>query len=343
MSAITAVTEALEKVNKLVSDERSINEERYEALEKGHEARAKELDSQLDKVGEEIIEAQKSLREEKRRYELLQERVDILESVNDRPGKSAGEKLADEHKDVFLDAMRGRFRDNRAVNRLDDLAAKSADYKDVNIGTNADGGFAVPEEISRNIGKLMLRMSDVLQNVNFVQTGTSDYKELITINGSTGDWAGETDSRSAKSEPTLRQRTPTWGERYTYLKASEWSLDDMFFNVQAWLEENAAEQMVKAVDAAIWNGDGSSKPTGMINTAPVSTADTASPIRDAAAFQYVPTNAVSPQAMNADDVIDLVYTLNRAYRGNAKFGCNTTTQGALRKLKDTNGAYYWQP
>ncbi len=47
--------------------------------------------------------------------------------------------------------------------------------------------------------------------------------------------------------------------------------------------------------------------------------------------------------MGADDVIDLVYSLNRGYRNGAKFGCNSVTQGALRKLKSTNGDYYWQP
>jgi len=338
-----AITEGFDKINQLITDERKMNDERYDALEKNDEARAKDLDLQLDRIGTDIVEAQKQYKEDGRKAALLAERVDILEAMNDRPGKTQSEKFHDEHKEAFIDAMRGAFRNNRLNGKVDDLVTKAGDVKDVNIGTNADGGFAVPEEISRNIGKLMLRMSDVLNEINFVQVGTSDYKELITINGTTTAWVAETGSRTAKSEPTLRQITPTWGELYTYLKASEWSLDDIFFNVQSWLEENAAEQMAKAVDLSIWSGDGSSKPTGMTNSAPVSTADTASPIRAAAAYQYVPTNQASPQAVNADDIIDLVYTLNRAYRGNAKFGCNTTTQGVMRKLKSSNGDYYWNP
>jgi HK97 family phage major capsid protein len=80
----------------------------------------------------------------------------------------------------------------------------------------------------------------------------------------------------------------------------------------------------------------------LINTTPVSTAD-GSPQKAAAAFQYIPTDSASPQAFGADDVIDLVYALNRGYRTNAKFGANSVTQGALRKLKSSNGDYYWQP
>ena len=340
---MNAITEGFEKINKMISDERKMNDERYEALEKGQSARAKELDSQLERIGDDILEAQKTYKEALRKADLMAERLEILEAINDRPGKTAGEKLHDEHKDAFLSALRGAFRNQRLNQEVDEIVTKSMDYKDVSIGSNADGGFAVPEEISRNIGKLMLRMSDVLNEINFVQVGTSDYKELITINGTTTAWVAETGSRSAKNEPTLRQITPTWGELYTYLKASEWSLDDIFFNVQNWLEENAAEQMAKAVDLSIWSGDGSSKPTGMTNTTPVTTADNASPIRAAAAYQYLPTNANSPQAINADDIIDLVYSLNRAYRSGAKFGANTTTQGAIRKLKSSSGDYYWNP
>ena len=105
----------------------------------------------------------------------------------------------------------------------------------------------------------------------------------------------------------------------------------------------AAESAAKALDSAIWSGNGSSKPTGMINGAPVSTSDSASPLRAAAVYQYIPTDSTSPQALGADDVIDLLYALNPAYRSNARFGCNTNTQAALRKLKSSYGTYYWEP
>ena len=81
----------------------------------------------------------------------------------------------------------------------------------------------------------------------------------------------------------------------------------------------------------------------MINGAPVSTADTASPDRADAVYQYIPTDSASPQALGGDDLLDLVYSLNRAYRRNAQFGCNQNTQAAIRKLKDTTNNYLWQP
>jgi len=117
----------------------------------------------------------------------------------------------------------------------------------------------------------------------------------------------------------------------------------MFFNVEDWLVENASEQMKKALELAVWSGNGTSRPTGLINATPVLTADTASPDRADAALQYVATDSASPEALGGDDIFDLVYSLNRGYRSNAKFGCNQNTQAAIRKLKDTTNQYLWEP
>src|SRR5210317_600022 len=99
-----AIAQAFDEVNKLITDERKMNEERFEAMEKGDEVRRKDLDSQLEKVAADIVTAQSKMREEERKYALLQERVDILEATNDRPGKTVEEKAADQYKDAFLDA-----------------------------------------------------------------------------------------------------------------------------------------------------------------------------------------------------------------------------------------------
>lgn len=338
-----AITAAFEEINQLISDERKMNDERFEAMEKGDQARTKDLDSQLEKIGTEILEAQRKMRDEERKYELLQERVDFLEAANDRPGKSVEEKAEDEYKDAFLGALRGKFKDSELNHKMQQARRKVREVKTLQIGDDALGGHGVPEQISTRIEELMLRMSDVLQVIDLTTVGSSDYKELISINSTTSAWAAELGTRSQQTDPNLRQIAPTMGELYTYLFASNEIVEDAFFDIENWLVSTAAESAAKALDLAVWSGDGSSKPTGMINGAPVNTADTASPMRAAAVYQYIPTDSASPQALGMDDVLDLVYSLNRAYRGNARFGCNQNTQAALRKLKDSNGQYLWQP
>jgi HK97 family phage major capsid protein len=340
---MNALTNAVEELNKLISDERKMNDERFEAFEKADEARVKDLDAQLDGIATDIAEAQKKRKEEERKYTLLQERVDILEATNNRPGKTVEEKARQAHEVAWLDALRSSFKDGEKNLALKQAHIKVQETKTVQIGSDILGGHGVPEEISREIDDLMLRQSDILSVLGLKTVGTSDYKELISINSTTSAWSAELGSRSQQTDPNLRQIAPTSGELYTYLFTSNEALEDIFFDVRGWFVRTAAESAAKALDAAIWSGDGSSKPTGMVNGAPVSTADTASPMRAAAVYQYIPTDSASPQAMGMDDVIDLVYALNRAYRSNAQFGCNQNTQAALRKLKDSNGQYLWQP
>ncbi len=335
----------IDAINGLFEDFKKVNDERLEAEAKGNEARARELSEKLDKIEADIALAEKEKKETERQNALLSERVDILEASKSREKKTAIDHVQDEYKDTFISFIRSSGTDLDARQKMKELRGKAQElgHKAINIGSDPDGGHGVPEELSRMIDKLMLKQSDILNEVKFIEVGSSDYKELLNINSAAAAWVAETGSRTEQQTPTLRQVAPTWGELYSYMFATEWAIQDAFFDVETWLVDNVSEQMAKSVDLAIWSGDGSSKPTGLTNATPVTTADHASPLRAAAALQYVPTDSASPQAMGFDDVFDLLYAVNRAYRPNAKFGCNTLTQGAIRKLKDSNGQYLWEP
>ena len=334
---------AIDNINAAFEEFKTTNDDRLEAEAKGNTAKAKELGDKLERIEEDIIANEKKKRDSERKADIMSERVELLEALNDRPKGTIQEKLKSEHKDAFMSWFRSGGKDRDAESKMADVALRSKEVKDVSIGTNLAGGFAVPEEIASSVDRLMLKQSDIQNEVKSIQVGTSDYKELLTIHGGTSGWVGETGTRTATLTPNLREITPTWGELYAYPQISTWSAEDLFFNVETWLVEDVADGMGKAIDLAIWSGDGSAKPTGMIDTAAVATADTASPDRDQAAYEFVPTDSASPQVLGVDDVIDLTYKLNRGYRSGAKFGCNSVTQGALRKLKSTNGDYYWQP
>jgi HK97 family phage major capsid protein len=216
--------------------------------------------------------------------------------------------------------------------------------KDITIASPAGGGYAVPEAIGAQIGLLLQKYSPVRSLVKVVQVGTSDYKELIDINGTTAGWVGETDSRSGTNTPQLRERAPTHGELYAYPQVSEWSLDDIFFDVESWLTDSVARSFAIAEASAVISGNGTNKPTGMLNTTPVTTADDASPKRAAAAYQYILGGDNSPAMVDADALIDLMYSLNSGDRANATWVMNSVTTGQVRKLKASGtGEYLWQP
>ena len=101
-----------------------------------------------------------------------------------------------------------------------------------------------------------------------------------------------------------------------------------------------AEEFAKEEGIAVINGDGSDKPTGFLNTPTVVTADQASPLRSAEALQHIA--APSPDDIT-EHVLSMIYLLQTGYRAGAAFTMNSTTLGLVRRAKDGNGQYLWQP
>jgi HK97 family phage major capsid protein len=342
---MSELVKLIEGLGSAVDDMRKAQDRSADEMKKGNEALAREFAEKADRANTDIDGLIKAKRELEAKMKLQQERIEILEAVSSRPGNTVQAKAKDEEQIAFGAAFRKGFQDMEANQAYKAATHKRRELegKAVTIGTGADGGFAVPEEIAAAIESLVLKQSGVVANVQNITVGSSDWKQLVSIHGTTSGWVAETGSRAETGTANLRERAPTWGELYAYPKVSNWALEDIFFNVVNWLVADAGEGMAKALDAAIFNGNGSGKPTGIFNGAPVTTADYASPLRAAAVIQYVKADAKSPQQVNADDLIDLVYTLAPGYRSGAKFYMNTLTQGFCRKFKDTTGQYLWQP
>ena len=344
---MSEILNAIEAVAKSFEELKKTNDQMLEQERAGNAARAAELKQSLDKISDDLSHQAKAREIAERKQATIQERIEILEAVNSRPGKTVEDKLRSEHKDLFFRWIRSQGTDDGAMSEYRSLVQKSRDVKTVSIGTDAAGGFGMPEEISRAIDNLVLKTSDILQNIKNVPVGSQDYKELVSVNDANSGWSTETGTRSATNTPALRGRAPTWGELYALPTATNWSLEDLFFNVESWLTENVAEAFGVALSTAIYNGNGSGAPTGMFASAPVTTDDYASPERAHGVLEYIPlTSPSSPftsSGVTADSLISLVYQLRRGYLNNAKFAMNRTTMGHVRKLKTTDGQYIWQP
>lgn len=317
------------------------NDERLAAAMAGNDSLANELNAKLTGIEKDVsalsekkTKLETELHNERDRLEELEARSSMLR----KPGTS---KAADDYMKAFEGWIRAKGNSPEHEAKMSELMRK-----DVTIGTPAGGGYAVPEVIAREIERLELLYSPVRRLVKVVRVGTSDYKELVNLRGANAAWVGETDTRSETNTPTFREVTPTHGELYAYPKASEWSLDDVFFNIEAWLSGEVAEAFAIAEALAVISGDAANKPTGMLNTTPVLTADDASPLRAAGAYQYVASDTaqtpVNPGIVT-DTLIELVYLLNSAFRTMATWTMNSLTTGSVRKLKNADGDYIWQP
>ena len=343
--SFTEIKTAIDKIGEAFDAYKHTNDARLEAMKKGDEASARELAAKLERIETDVTRFTGLKAELEREHQLQRERIEALEARASNPKKTAAEQISSDYLDSFLGWIRAKGQSPLHEQKMADLQRKAAaEAKTITIGTPSAGGYAVPEEIARAIEQLERKFSPVRRLVKVVPTNSSDYKELINVGGASSGWVGESDARPMTGTPTLREVAPTHGELYAYPQVSEWSLDDVFFNVEQWLSEAVAQEFALQEGVAVISGNGTNKPTGLLNTTPVLTADETLPARAATAFQYIASdNGGDGAGILADALLDTVYTLNSAYRAGSAWIMNSLTTGAVRKLKTADGAYHWQP
>ena len=310
-----------------IQDVRQVADElsgRFEEFKKSNDARLNGIQQEKSKLAE-LVEKQNTQLSELEAYKKSIE-SDLL--ALKRPGGTGGNADADAHKKAF-----GQFMRKGRDDGLGELQ-----HKALSIGTDADGGYAVPEEIDTNIIQLQRNMSPMRAVCNQVTVGTSDYKRLVSLGGAGSGWVGETAARSETNTPTLAQVVASMGEIYANPQASQTSLDDIFFNAEKWLGEEIAREFDEKEGAAFLTGDGTNKPKGILAHTMATTADS---VRAFGTLQNVITSAVG--AIAADDLIKLIYTLRKGYRKDAQFMMAGTTVFAVRLMKNLEGDYLWRP
>ena len=207
--------------------------------------------------------------------------------------------------------------------------------------TGSAGGFALPEIIERQIQRLSVDISPIRQIATVRMVGSPDYKELFDINGAAFEWVGEAGTRSQTNTPDLAEVAPTFGMASARPRASEESLDDLFFDVESWLINSAAEAIAQGEGLAFVSGNGTNRPTGFLaGPTPVTTVDAS---RAFGTLQYIASGQAAALPTSADVFFDLVYALRARYRANAAWVLNKLVLSSVRKYKDTTNQYLWQP
>lgn len=341
---IKSVAEAIDKIGTAFEEYKKTNDARLEAVKAGNSTA--DFDAKLAKMDEHIGHLTE-----------MKSNLEKLETKLSRPGafgnsKDDGEtKESVEYRHAFLDWVRApgdNERQQKAAAAAKALEAKSrAESREtrsaqVITSTGAAGGFALPEQIERQIARLSVDISPIRQLATVRLVGTSDYKELIDIGGGAFEWLGEGDTRNQTNTPDLAEVAPTFGMASAKPQATEESLDDLFFNVEDWLITSAAEAIAAGEGAAFVAGNGTKKPTGFLSgPAPLATTD------DSRAFgtlQYIAGGQAAAMPTTPDTFYDIVYSLRARYRRNATWVTSKLVLAAMRKYKEaTTNAYMWQP
>ena len=331
---MSEITKTLDSIATAFEEYKATNDARIEAIKAGKGTA--ELDAKLARMDNAID----SMAEVKAKLELMETKLN-RPGVFDTKGDSASKEAA-EYKSAFLNWMRApgdHERQQKVTAAQRQLETRAADTR---TSTNASGGFALPEEIERAIARLGVDISPI-RAISTVRTvGTPDYKELFDINGAAFEWIGETDARNQTNTPDLAEVAPTFGMASAKPQATEESLDDLFFNVEDWLNLSAAEAIYAGEGAAFVSGNGTKKPTGFLaGPTPVTTADST---RAFGTLQYIASGQAAAMPTSPDVFFDMIYALRARYRANATWVTSKAVLAVIRKYKEaTTNAYMWQP
>jgi HK97 family phage major capsid protein len=233
-----------------------------------------------------------------------------------RPEKMTEEKTgraSDSYKNAFWGAMRNKM--NPSVQNA------------LQIGTDSEGGFLVPDEYEHQLIKA-LQEANVLRNMcNVITTSYGDRKIPVVASQGSAVWMDE-EAAFTESDDAFTQVTLSAYKLGTMLKVSDELLNDSYFDLEAYIAAEFARRIGAAEEEAFLTGNGSSKPTGLLN---------------ATGGAGLGVTAAGTTAIVIDEVLDLYHSLKSSYRKNASFLVNDDTIKKLRKLKDGQGQYLWQP
>ena len=228
-------------------------------------------------------------------------------TATEKPAKTG--RASDEYKNGMLQALRTNFR--QVSNILQE-------------GVDADGGYLVPEEYDSRLIDVLTE-ENIMRSLGHTITTSGEHKINIAATKPAAAWIEEGGALQF-SDATFSQILLDAHKLHVAIKVTEELLYDNAFSLENYIIDQFGKALANAEEDAFLNGDGSGKPTGLFATAGGGTvAGTLS------------------AAIKSDDMLDLVYALQRPYRKNASFIMNDKTLAQLRKLKDNNGAYIWQP
>jgi HK97 family phage major capsid protein len=328
------VTEEAAEVEATTEDEDVTLKHVADALE----AKSIETEALIDtKASAADLEAIKS--DSEAQIKTLTDKVEELEAKSTRPTMSTT-KSVKESKMENNSEMLSTF----ARKGIDGLREKAAD---VQISVDAQGGYALPIEVSRNILELQHEKSPIRALVGGISTNTTDYSQLVSLGNAASGWVGETASRPNTNAPELTKISAVFGEVYASPKAYQHVLEDAFFNVEAWLAGEVAREFSEQENMAFLNGNGVNKPVGILNGLDTTSAYTAADsARDFGKYQVIKSGEAASLGATSDAVINLlrsvVLNTKTGYLSGAKFMMNRETHNVLVDLKTTDGEYFLQ-
>ena len=232
----------------------------------------------------------------------------------DGKGDERTGRATDEYRSGFWNLMRSKNPMPQVVDAL-------------RIGADTEGGYLVPDEYERTLVEALQEENIFRSLAHIIRTASGERKIPVVSSKGTASWIEE-GGAFPESDDTFGQVTIGAYKLGTTIKISEELLNDSVFDLENYIAREFARRIGTKEEEAFFTGDGSGKPLGVL-------ADKGG--------AEVGVTAASATAITADELLDLYHSLFSPYRKKAVWVVNDSTIKAIRKLKDNNGQYLWQP
>ena len=314
-----AVGAAMGELSRAFEAFKETNDERLEAIEKRMSADVL-VEEKLERIGK-TLDRQKT-------------RLDDMQVKAQRPGLGGGRETAnaaaDEHKQAF----------QAYVRRGEAAGLTETEQKAMSIGSSPDGGYLVPFDTETEITRLLSIASPIRAISGVRQISAAIYKKPFLTTGMSAGWAAETAARPQTNNAQLAELQFPAMELYAMPAATQALLDDSVVNLDQWIAEEVQTSFAEQEGTAFVSGNGVARPRGFLDYPKIT--DTTWSWGN---LGYLPTGVAGgfAAANPSDKLVDIAYALKAGYRQNAQWVMNRKVQGAIRKFKDVNGEYLWQP
>lgn len=237
-----------------------------------------------------------------------------------------------EYRTVFAKALCGPIESLTAEERAV-LRTGATEFRAQTAGTTTAGGYTVPTELMSVIDIAMKQWGPMYDPgvTTEIVTASGNPMKMPTVDDTGVTAVAHTEGTALTddggSDVTFGQKSLDAYAFDTEFVRWSWELDtDSIFNMESLLGGLLGERLARIANSQLTTGTGSSAPNGIV------TASTAG------------KTAAGTAAITSDEVIDLLHSVDPAYRQSpkARFMFNDSTLAAIRKLKDGNGNYLWQ-
>lgn len=326
----------VEELNKAFAEFKAKNDERLDALSKGKADAL--LAEQVDKINATITDLQAELGEIATKAASRG-----LNGVGDDDvTKAAAAFSRVQGAEVSVEDYQAYQQGLNVYMRRGDAAPQQVKAA-MSVGSDPDGGYTVTPAISDRIIKKVYETSAMRQVASVVAIGTDKMEGFNDLDEGAAGWVGEKQARTETNTPGLGKWEIPVHEMYAMPKTTQKLLDDSMFDIEGWLSDKTSDKFTRTENAAFVNGNGVLQPKGLWSYDTVATADAS---RAWGKFEHLNTGTnggFGAAPAGSDKMIDLVFKLKSAYRANANWMMSRATLAEVRKLKDGDGNYLWQP